>query len=344
MKRELVHLDAIRQAIQKAATVDQAKGIRDKAEALRIYAKQSGQSLEVQNRCAEIKLRAERRAGAILSDMEKNKGARGKGVRFHDESTPTLADLGISQAQSHRWQKIAGIPLREFEVFIAGTKERAKELTSVSVLRLANDLKRPTRPERTEADADDRQTQFHSPIGGLFSTLVIDPPWDELGRRAEALWDLPISAICSKNAHVYLCVTNKHLEQGFELLRLWGLRYASCLTWCKSSSEEGPYYRSSTEHILFSVRGNLELTRNDAGTWFQWPWGSIHSEKPDRLYELVMSCSPGPYAVLFSGKHRPGWTSLRLDLRAAASRRHQRISQPFPVDLSPRAHIVDCAS
>src|SRR5229473_4862629 len=130
MKQELAHFDAIRQAIQKAATVDQAKGIRDKAEALRIYAKQSGQSLEVQNRCAEIKLRAERRAGEILSEMEKNKGARGKGVRFHDESAPTLAELGISQAQSHRWQKIAGIPVREFEGFIRERKREGKELTS----------------------------------------------------------------------------------------------------------------------------------------------------------------------------------------------------------------------
>jgi N6-adenosine-specific RNA methylase IME4 len=345
LKKELVYLDAIRQAIQKAATVDQAKGIRDKAEALRIYAKQSGQSLEVQNRCAEIKLRAERRAGAILSDMEKNKGARGKGVRFHDESAPTLADLGITQAQSHRWQKIAGIPFRDFETFIAGTKQRGKELTSVSVLRLANELKRPPRPGRKGADIDDRLAHVALPTGELFSTLVIDPPWDELGRRAEALWDLPIPAICAKNAHVYLCVTNKNLEQGFELLRLWGLRYASCLTWCKSSSEEGPYYQSSTEHILFGVRGNLELTRNDVGTWFQWPWGSIHSEKPDRLYELVMSCSPGPYAVLFSRKHRPGWTGLRLDLKTVVSRRHQRVAQPFTlVDLSPGAQVVNCAS
>lgn len=62
MKNALIHLDTIQQAIQKAASVDEAKGIRDKAEALRIYAKQSGQSLEVQNKCAEIKLRAERRA------------------------------------------------------------------------------------------------------------------------------------------------------------------------------------------------------------------------------------------------------------------------------------------
>jgi len=326
LKNGLVHLDAIGQAIQKAASVDEAKGIRDKAEALRIYAKQSGQSLEVQNKCAEIKLRAERRAGVILAEMEKNKGARGKGVRFHDESAPTLAELGISQVQSHRWQKMAGIPQRDFEAFIAGTKDRGKELTSVSVLRLASDLKKPARAERKADELDEVMLPLDSSFGQTFATLVIDPSWAELGRRTEVLWTLPIPAICAKNAHVYLCVTNKTLEQGFELLRLWGLRYASCLTWCKSSSEEEPYYHSSTEHILFGVRGNLELLRNDLGTWFQWPWGSIHSEKPDRLYELLATCSPGPYAVLFSKKHRPGWTNLQMELKHLASLRQKRIS------------------
>ena len=319
MKQELIQFDAIERAIQKAASVDLAKGIRDKAEALRVYAKQSGQSLEVQNRCAEIKLRAERRAGAILSEMEKNKGARGKGVHFHDESAPTLADLGISQAQSHRWQKMASIPPRVFENFIAATKERGKELTSVCVLRLASELSRPPRSERRTDDLDDAARAIAAYSGERFMTLLVDPPWDEIGHRVETLWNLPIPSISAKNAHIYLCVTNKNLEQGFELLRLWGLRYASCLTWCKSSAEKAPYFQSSTEHILLGVKGNLALTRDDVGSWFQWPWGSIHSEKPDRLFELILSCSPGPYAVMFSKKQRPGWTCLQLDLKTAAA-------------------------
>jgi hypothetical protein len=46
---------------------------------------------------AEIKVRAERRLGELLVEMPKNAGARGKGVRSHDESTPTLAELGIER-------------------------------------------------------------------------------------------------------------------------------------------------------------------------------------------------------------------------------------------------------
>ena len=74
------------------------------AESLRAYAKQAGESLENQNLMAEIKLRAERRAGEILQDMEKATGAKGqlngrdssggRTVRPPEESAPTLAEDG----------------------------------------------------------------------------------------------------------------------------------------------------------------------------------------------------------------------------------------------------------
>jgi N6-adenosine-specific RNA methylase IME4 len=254
-----------------------------------------------------------------------------------------LAELGISQAQSHRWQKIAGIPLREFEAFIGARKQDRKELTSISVLRLAQQLHRQVRQQQEIGKFDAALSQPTLALAELCSTVVVDPPWDLLG-RPELLSRLPIPAMCARNAHVYLWVTNKTLEQGFELLRLWGFRYATCLTWCKSAPEEGPYYRSSTEHILFGIKGNLELTRQDTGTtWFQWPWGSIHSEKPDRFYELVMTCSPGPYAVLFSDKQRPGWTSLRLDLKTVTSMRQQPTSPFTSKHFSTPAVAAHCA-
>lgn len=33
-----------------------------------------------------------------------------------------------------------------------------------------------------------------------------------------------------------------------------------------------------------------------------------HSRKPDELYELIESCSFGPYLELFARGTRPGWT------------------------------------
>jgi hypothetical protein len=33
-----------------------------------------------------------------------------------------------------------------------------------------------------------------------------------------------------------------------------------------------------------------------------------HSRKPDEQYQIIESCSPGPYLELFARHHRPGWT------------------------------------
>lgn len=70
---QLIYLNQARQALALAKSIDEVKNIRDKAEALRAYAKQAGMGLEMQNECAEIKLRAERRAGEMLAEDKGNK-------------------------------------------------------------------------------------------------------------------------------------------------------------------------------------------------------------------------------------------------------------------------------
>lgn len=136
----LVHFDRARQALELASSIDEVKAIRDQAEALRQYARQSRQSLEMQNRCAEIKLRAERKAGEMLAASPK---AVPSGSNQHQDVSrdlthpPRLADIGISRDQSSRWQAVAQIPERTFEAHIAATKDAGEELTTASLMRAA---------------------------------------------------------------------------------------------------------------------------------------------------------------------------------------------------------------
>jgi len=59
-----------------------------------------------------IKLRAERRAGDLLAEMEMNPGgqAEQESCRSHDVTVtpPKLSDLGVSKMQSSRWQLEVG--------------------------------------------------------------------------------------------------------------------------------------------------------------------------------------------------------------------------------------------
>ncbi len=138
---DLVKWNQAKNAIAQCKTIDEVKEIRDKAEAMRAYAKQAHESLEMQNDIAEIKIRAERRAGEILSETDLQHGSRGVGKKVELHDVTTLADLGIQQHESSRWQQIADIPEKQFENHIQETKQAKEELTTASTLRLAKEIK-----------------------------------------------------------------------------------------------------------------------------------------------------------------------------------------------------------
>ena len=74
---QLVKLDEAKRALAEASTLQEIKDIRDKAEAIKAYLKAAEYSLEMQNQAAETKLRAERKGGELLKQMEKSKGSKG---------------------------------------------------------------------------------------------------------------------------------------------------------------------------------------------------------------------------------------------------------------------------
>lgn len=138
MSGSLANIDKARQALANASTLSDILEIRDKAEAIRHYVKAQKQSLEVQNRAAEIKLMAERKAGELLASMDRYNEARdGKKAELHDVTPPpqTLDELGVSKIQSHRWQREADLPEDEFAALVTKCNEAGEELTQAAVLK-----------------------------------------------------------------------------------------------------------------------------------------------------------------------------------------------------------------
>jgi len=146
MTFELVRYDAARKALAAAHRVDEVKRIHDKATALLAYAKQAG-DYELQNKAAEIRILAERRAGELLVDMHATGQRQGKegGRPAKVSSATTLPKLGITRDQSSKWQRLAKlIDDATFERALIRAKERNGELTTAALLREIKEIMQPT--------------------------------------------------------------------------------------------------------------------------------------------------------------------------------------------------------
>lgn len=66
---------------------------------------------------------------------------------------------------------------------------------------------------------------------------------------------LPVSSIVDVNAHLYLWVINKYVEQAYTVAQVWGFKPSTLLVWAKNSMGGGlgGTYGISTEFILFVV-------------------------------------------------------------------------------------------
>lgn len=165
----LTRYDAMRTAIVCARSIDDVKEIRDKAEALRQYAKQAGESLENQNMIAEIKLRAERRAGELSKDLPVAPGKRTDITSGHDVArletkADALKEAGISPKQAARFEAVASLPEEVFEAHIGETVAANTELTTAGVLEKAKGYKREAQRQKKQDERKESTIRINSAV------------------------------------------------------------------------------------------------------------------------------------------------------------------------------------
>jgi len=134
----LVKLDAAQHALAECKTAMEAKHIADVAEAARVYLERTNATVETVNRATEVRVLAERQMGKFLKGMPKNQGALPgktgtKAVPVLD-TTPTLAEIGITKNQSAASQKLAAIPEPEFRERVEQTKASGQRLTTRRII------------------------------------------------------------------------------------------------------------------------------------------------------------------------------------------------------------------
>ena len=149
----LTRYDAARKALAEAATIDEAKEIRDQAEALRAYARQRD-DVEMERWVAEIKLRATIRIGELSRELDTAQGKRidtqlgsSTGTRSKRE---TLKAAGISKASAHRAEQLTEPAARQkVEQYIEQQAAAKKPVTITQALKAA-DVARGATPDAVE--------------------------------------------------------------------------------------------------------------------------------------------------------------------------------------------------
>jgi N6-adenosine-specific RNA methylase IME4 len=186
-------------------------------------------------------------------------------------------------------------------------------------------------PLETAIDPSAELTRF---VGRRkFSTILADPPWQFTNRTGKIapehrrlsryrtmglqdIVDLPVDRIAGTTAHLYLWVPNALLPEGLLVMREWGFHYKSNIVWHKIRKDGGSdgrgvgfYFRNVTELLLFGVRGKGARTLSPGRSQVNYMSSRKreHSRKPDEQYELIESCSRGPFIELFGRGTRKGW-------------------------------------
>jgi N6-adenosine-specific RNA methylase IME4 len=157
--------------------------------------------------------------------------------------------------------------------------------------------------------------------GQRYGTIYADPPWPysdqpPSGGAAKHYATMPLDAICAlpvrdlaaDQAHLHLWVTNAFLFDAAQIFAAWGFTYKTNLVWVKPRvMGPGHYWRNCHELLLFGVRGGLTARQKNLRSWLE-PSRQGHSEKPERVRDLVEQLSPGPYLELFGRHAVPNWT------------------------------------
>ena len=311
-------------ALAECRNIDDAKLLRNKAMALVVFAQQAKDRSLIED-ATEIRLRAERRAGEILREMEKNKGGvpgkTGRKGRPVLDATPKLADLGVTKSQSSNWQRLAAIEADALEARVDRAKRKA-----VNVL---DGIGRRTRQELHDEDAA-RVARLRPVLGSTFLTLLIDYPWksDWLSETAQAtpgyatmaiqeLFALPVPQWAAENCHLYFCTPNNFMPLACAAVPHYGFTHRIVITWEKPPPfGQGHYFRNQTEHVLFATKGDLRTRSDSIPPVFHPPAVGKYSEKPERLYQIICEASYLPCGEAFQRKARERFVNLHADAAA----------------------------
>jgi N6-adenosine-specific RNA methylase IME4 len=329
----LTYYNNAKKALALVHRVDEVKDIRDKAEAMQVYARQAKDGVLIAH-ATEIRMRAEIRAGEILAEMArageraKSKDTLARGRTQQPRAAPKLSDLGVNKTQSSRWQKLAAMPPEKQEQTI-------RRRVQIAVAAAEDDkavvsAARAERHENKRKQREDREQALAGKILALpqkkYGVVYADPEWrweawSEKGLDsasadnhyptsvATVIAERDVASIAAEDSVLFLWATAPMIEAALSVMRARGFAYKSQAVWDKEIPGTGYWFRNQHEILLVGTRGNVPAPAE--GT----QWSSVlrerrtqHSVKPNCAYEMIESYFPNvPQIELNARKARKGW-------------------------------------
>ncbi len=192
MAQELITVDFARQQITAAESIGEVKGIYDKLEALKRYAKSSRRDWDEQSAIAEASVWAAWKGGRLLRETERHPPGPSARDMSHDVThpPPTLEQLHLNRMMAHRWRVISDCPEDELKGYCSEQKQQHKLIKSIDVYRLSKHESPPEEEEDEEqydepTDEEARRVAFLIRAGEALRYAVYDgPPDAELAKAA----------------------------------------------------------------------------------------------------------------------------------------------------------------
>jgi hypothetical protein len=195
----LVRYKSMCTAIAECHRVDEVKDIRDRARALEVYAQQA-RNTDAERKAAAVRLRAERRTGELLRDLErtepKDRSPTGRaGISSNDDTkltqseyAETLERTGLSRQTAHRYQQLADVPAETFEAALADPEK----VGASAIVNLANQRaqKKDNSAVRVWSMARDyeRFRELHCDARAIYESMT-DAMQSDIARIAQELAD-----------------------------------------------------------------------------------------------------------------------------------------------------------
>jgi len=327
----LYRYDHARRLLAEARTIDEVKDVIDRAERMRLYARQANDR-QLMADAADIQLRATERLGEMIkagkAAGEIVEGRPKKTVTDGDRFRVTLDDIGVTKRLSGEAQKYASLSGHAFEAMVQATRDKILSRGAVVINPTTTEDKKERRAAR-EAELADKILALPDK---RYAVILADPEWRfepysrETGMdRApenhyptsvtDTIAARPVAQIAANDCALFLWATVPMLPDALRVMSAWGFEYKSHLIAVKNRIGTGYWFRNEHELLLVGTKGHVPAPA--MGT--QWPSTrefqvTRHSEKPDWQYELIEAYFPTlPKIELNARRRRDGWDTWGLD-------------------------------